>query len=208
MTPVGSIQALVSQRRAQGWRQTIPPLVRKQLVEVHAQEASVCSITVLPTPGNAPSTVDDAGTLTIETRIGEALRTRSFRSRWAGQAFNVPSGITRIWCEADFQKTLETYVQMAPGFSSLEHQVEQVFLAGAAVITLTPPPFSRSVTIYAATIDVRVQLPFASDAYLYTPSGNPGGRASTGTFPALASVSVANNTLGGGFIVASWEVQA
>ena len=208
MTAVGAVQALVSQRRAQGWKQSIPANVRKQLAEVHATEPSVVSVVILPTPGNAPGTVDDAGHIELETRIGEAVRTRVFATRWAGMALNVPSGITRVFAAADFQKSLECYVQQAPGFTTLEHQVEQVYLAGAAVVTLTPPPFARSVEIYAATIDVRVQLPFVSDAYLYTPSGNPGGRASTGTFPALATVAVANNTLGGGFIVASWEVQA
>lgn len=199
----GQANVLVTLRRQQGWRATIEPGTRQQLAEVHAEEPSVVSITC---PDASVSAYDDAGTWIAETRVGEALRQRTFRSRACGVAFNVPAGVTRIFASADFNKQLPVLVSMAPGIAARETLTEYLVLPAAGTATVGPPPFARSLTVRAQNVNARVTVPFGQ-TNIYASTSGPGLLNAT-TIPALANTSIDNATFGAGVVSLEWELFA
>lgn len=191
-TPVGAIDALVSQRRAQGWAQlvTVPGGERRQLVEAHCAEASTVSVTVQPQPGKSVDFADLAGELIIETRIGEAVRTRTFPTRWAGTSTNVPSGITRVYFQSSSGLDVTLSAQIAPGIATIEHVAKWVVVPGAGTLTVAPLPFARTVTVGPVSADVHIISPSGLTLDVYP--GSTANRAAIAvTVPALAQLTLA-----------------
>ena len=191
-TPVGAIDALVSQRRAQGWAQlvTVPGGERRQLVEAHCAEASTVSVTVQPQPGKSVDFADFAGELIIETRIGEAVRTRTFPTRWAGTSTNVPSGITRVYFASASGLDVTLSAQIAPGIATIEHVAKWVVVPGAGTLVVQPLPFARTVTVGPVSADLHIISPSGATLDVYP--GSQANRAAIAvTVPALAKLTLA-----------------
>ena len=192
-TPVGAIDALVSQRRAQGWAQlvTVPGGERRQLVEAHCAEASTVSVTVQPQPGKSVDFADLAGDLIIETRIGEAVRTRVFPTRWAGTSTNVPSGITRVYFASSSGLDVTLSAQIAPGIATIEHVSKWVIAPAApAQLAVAPLPFARTVTVGPVSADLHIISPSGLNLDVY-PGSQPNRAAIAVTVPALARLVIA-----------------
>ena len=191
-TAVGEIAALVSQRRAQGWAQlvTVPGGERRQLVEAHCTEPSVVSVTVQPAPGKAAALADAAGEIVVETRIGEAVRTRVFPTRFAGTSTNVPSGITRVFFQSVSGLDVQLSVQICPGIATIEHVSKWVLVPGAGTLTVAPLPFARTVTVGPVSADLHILSPSGLTLDVY-PGSQPNRAAIAVTVPALASLTLA-----------------
>lgn len=199
------MQDLVSQRRRQGWRVAIPTSatgVRVQLIEVHADEPSVCTITY--DKAGTPL-IDDAGIVTVQTRVDEATRERSFPSRWQGHALSVPAGVTRVFVEG-FQKSFAVNVQVAPGVAVYEHTPGLIGYAPAGTgQSYEAPSYARAVRVTALASSILVftgPLPFSWVQNAGTPSESV-------IVPAYGSIRVQDNGGGGGSTYSlQWEVTA
>lgn len=193
-----------SQRRSQGWRGQITPSAagqRIQLVEVHAEAPSVLTISYDIT--GSPN-IDDAGTLTIQTRVDEATRERRFTARIQGHAMPVPQGVTRVWCEG-FAKGFGVQIQLARGVAVTERT--------PGIVDLLPAGNS---TVYAAPAYARQCLVTCLAGQVDVTSGPGGGwtwRQTAATpsnalwIPAYGSVTVTDMFGANGSVIGlSWEV--
>lgn len=207
-TPVGSIDELVSSRRAQGWRVKVQvgASTRSQLVEVHCAEASTISVTFEAPPGKSPSVCDDTGTVDVETRIGEAIRTRSFPTRFAGISTNVPSGITRIFLTSTIAGDWTGSVQVSPGIATQERIAVWAQIAGGAAIVVPVLPFARLVTVGATDRALMVATP-SGNIDVYPPSELV-PRVVQVTIPALAFTSITNTTPNATSACLIYEIQS
>lgn len=193
----------VMERTRQGWRAQITASTtdRKQLCEVHAREASVLTVSFDVAAG---ANVDDGGFIIAETRIGEAVRTRSFLARAQGFAFNVPAGITRVFCQG-FTKPYTAFVQVAPGLVTTERVGKIIPLPIGGTNIQLSPAYARTVkvTVLQGTISVLVPL---GTVPLVVP---PGGEPQSVEFPAYMDTSVSETSgVNAATFAIEWEVTA
>jgi len=207
VTSVGYIAELVTARRAQGWAQntTVAQGNRVQLVEAHCAEPSVVSVTVSPQPGKSGALGDVAGDIVIETRIGEAVRTRRFPTRFAGVSTNVPSGITRVFYEClTAGADVRISTQIAPGIATIEHVAKWVSVPATGTLDVEPIPFARTVTVGPVNAQITVASPLGGAAIdVFT---SPGGGSKTVTVAALATLTLANANPNAAAVSLSYEV--
>lgn len=193
-------------RREQGWRVTIPtaaPGTRSELIQAHLREPSVVSVVF-----NVQSTgdVDGAGFITCETRIQEAVRSRTFSARTQGFAFNTPAGVTRVFASS-FAKQYSAWIQVAPGFTSTEHLGETVQLQAFETRTIATPAFARALKITAALGLINVNLGSNQAVIQCQPGSNL--QPQWIDIPADGSVTISTNGAAFGAIAALiWEVTA
>lgn len=147
----------VTQRTKQGWRASIVASTSdpRQLCEVHAEAASTLSIK-FDVPGG--SSIDDAGQIVVETRVDEAVRTRTFPARRQGFALNVPAGVTRAFC-VGFSKPYNVFIQLVPGLVTTEHLGITSTVVAAGTITQVTPEFARTVRVTCLRGTVAINVP-------------------------------------------------
>lgn len=201
---------LVTQRRQQGWRASIPVgAVRKQLVEVHAEEASVLSISFDTSQG---AQLDDAGFIDAETRVDEAVRSRTFATRRQGMACNVPAGITRVFCRG-FAKPYTAYISLARGFAVSERLAQELDAPPFAVLSVEAPEFARTVSVAVQYGHAQFQTSYGGGGYsdIQTPLGlilTPGLTPATPTLPAYGSIQIREIGGTGAAVTLIWEIFA
>lgn len=195
------MQSIARLREKQGWRgQILASTVgdRKQLCEVHAIAPSVLTVDfdITGTP-----LIDDAGTITVETRVDEASRVQTFASRVQGVALPVPAGITRVFCDG-FQKPFAVGIQLAPGVAVTQHTQHNLFhLAALGTRVEASPRYART-----------LQVTCLSGAITVTANGVTWAQAAAGPtrfalVPAYGSFTV-TDTAGGSDVSMVWEVTA
>lgn len=192
----------VTARTRQGWRASITPSTedRKQVAEVHAKEASVVTVAF---DGSGGADIDDAGFIIAETRIEEAVRTRVFSARRQGFAFNVPAGVTRLFCQG-FAKPYTAFVQMAPGMTTTERVGASYRISAYSVNAYETPAFARLVTVVCMSQTVFVAGPGGTEVELTCPPGAPFVPQSF-TMAAYGSISIRDAGFGSAFSL-YWEV--
>ena len=188
----------VTQRTRQGWRASITASAneRKQLCEVHAREASVLTVSFELAAGQ---NVDDGGIIIAQTRIDEATRERTFLSKGQGFAFNIPAGVTRVFCNG-FTKPYTAFVQIAPGIVTTEH-VGRVFTIPIGGTNNSPTPaYARTVKVTCLTGAISITVPLGVIALAPTQSAE---------IPAYQDLTI-NETSGinAATVAVVWEVTA
>ena len=150
----------VTERTRQGWRASITASINdeRQLVEVHAREASVLSVSF---DLRAGVNVDDGGRIIVETRIGEAVRRRSLWARNQGFALNVPAGVTRVFCQG-FTKPYTSFIQMAPGITTTERVGKVIVIPAAGANIQVSPELARLVKVTALVGPIEVVVPLGA----------------------------------------------
>lgn len=196
----------VAERTQQGWRAAIVVSTdQRQVAEVHAREASVVSVSFDQQGG---PNLEDAGYIIAETRIGEAVRKRTFVSRRQGFAFNVPAGVTRLFCRG-FKKPYVAFVQMAPGITTTEHVSQAFDLAPFASVAVEAPEFARTVRVIAQRNHITANVSYGGGAVsdLQTPVGAPASPMEA-TLAAYGSITVTESGGIGATAILIWEVTA
>ena len=142
-------------QKQQGWRGKIPATKSDtlQLTEMEAAKPSVISVSCLVGAGVV---IDDQGTLTVQTRVQEALRTRVFRLRNQGFAANVPAGITRVFVDGAFFSEVNVYVLLSEGVVTTESMGNSFEILAGLTNSQVTPAYARTVTVKVLTGSVRV----------------------------------------------------
>lgn len=193
----------VTERTRQGWRASITSSTtdRKQLCEIHAQEASVLTVSFDVSAG---ANVDDGGIIIAETRIGEALRTRSFFARRQGFALNVPAGITRVFCQG-FTKPYTAFVQMAPGITTTERLGNIVTIPIGGTNVQATPSYARLVKVTVLQGSIAVTVPGGVVTLIIPPGSEP----QSVEMPAYQDTAVSETTgINAATFAIEWEVTA
>lgn len=148
--------------------------------------------------------VDDGGTIIAETRIGEAVRTRSFLARGQGFAFNIPAGITRVFCQG-FTKPYTAYVQVAPGLVTTERVGKIIPLPIGATNIQLSPAYARLVKVTVLQGTIAVLIPLGTVALVVPPGGVP----QSVEVPAYRDTSVSETSgVNAATFAIEWEVTA
>jgi hypothetical protein len=195
---------LTSTRRTQGWSVVMPASPgESQLVLAETMEPSVVSMRFDNPPGGGPSPLDDAGTIVVETRVGEAVRRRTLAIRAVGIAVNVPAGVQRVLC-ASLAKSYTAWVQVSPGITTTENLGQLVSIAAGGNPIVPAPEFARSVVVTAVVGVVDVVAPFGVIAL--DPVTLGGVRSVE--LPAYGSVQLQNPMLTGASVSLVWSITA
>lgn len=188
-------------REQQGWKAEITTGTNeKQLVQVTALEPSVLSVVFDVSTG----TVDDAGTITVETRVNEALRRRSFNSRDQGISMNVPAGLTRVYCSL-FIKPYVVWVTVARGIVTTEHITFMGQIPPGGTNVQRTPQFARSVRVVCLVGGIDVAVPGGGVSMVNVPGTQP----QSVEIAALGSLTINNSSaVTNASFAAIWEVTA